>query len=64
MKKGLDKEMILALAVIALLAATSIVFLFLFVFDIRISANNLAGVIGSHSGLSGSIWLFLLCRNC
>ena len=64
MKKRLDKEMIIALAVIAFIVATGIIFFLLFIFDIHISTSNLGGVIGSFSGLSSSIWLFLLCRNC
>ena len=64
LKRGLDREMVIALAVIALLVAASILFFFLFMFDIQICAKNIAGVIGSYSGLSGSIWLYLLCRNC
>ncbi|MCR5416274.1 MAG: hypothetical protein K6E79_05720 [Pseudobutyrivibrio sp.] len=62
-KRGLDRELIISLGVIALLLAIGIVFMVLFLFDIDIT-KNLSSVIGSYSGLSGSIWLFLLCRNC
>jgi hypothetical protein len=32
--------------------------------DIQISQTNIAGVLGSYSGLSSSIWFILLFRNC
>ncbi|SFI39262.1 hypothetical protein SAMN04487830_1565 [Pseudobutyrivibrio sp. OR37] len=64
MKKRLDRDMIISLAVVSLLSSTAVVFFLLFLFDIQISQANLAGVIGSYSGLSSSIWLILLCRNC
>jgi hypothetical protein len=64
MKRRLDKEMIITLAVVALLFATGLIFFALFLFDIQISQANIGGVIGSYSGLSSSIWLYLLCRNC
>ena len=64
MKRRLDKDLIISLAVISLLVAVGIVFFVLFILDIQISNNNIAELIGSYSGLSGSIWLILLCRNC
>ena len=64
MKRRLDRDMIIAFAVIALLVAIAIIFFVLFILDIQISNNNLAQVLGSYSGLSSSIWLILLCRNC
>ena len=64
MKRRLDKDMIVALAILSLLAATSIIFVSLFVLNVEISINNLAGIIGTYSALSGIIWLILLCRNC
>ncbi|WP_028242644.1 hypothetical protein [Pseudobutyrivibrio ruminis] len=64
MKRRLDKEMIISLAVIAVLFATGALFFALFLFDIQISQANIGGIIGSYSGLSSSIWLYLLCRNC
>ncbi len=64
MKRRLDKDMIISLAVIALLVATSIVFIILFILDIQISASNLGNIIGSYSGISSFVWLILLCRNC
>lgn len=62
-KKRLDKASIISLGAMALLFAVGILFFFLFVFHINI-AENMAEIIGSYSGLSGSIWLVLLCRNC
>ncbi len=62
-KRRLDKELIVSLGVLALLFSVGIVFFFLFIFDVDI-ASNLAQIIGSYSGISGSIWLVLLCRNC
>ncbi|MBE5918054.1 MAG: hypothetical protein E7273_14585 [Pseudobutyrivibrio ruminis] len=64
MKKRLDKELIISLAIVALLVAVGVVFFLLFMFDIQISQNNIAGIVGSYSGISGGVWLFLLCRNC
>ena len=64
MKKKLDKELIVSLAAISFIVAVGIIFFLLFIFDIHISSNNAGGVIGSFSGLSSSIWLYLLCRNC
>jgi hypothetical protein len=64
MKRRMDKELIIALAVISLLITTSIVFFLLFTLDIQISHNNIGGIIGSYSGLSSLVWLILLCRNC
>ena len=64
MKRRLDKDMIVSLAVISQLVTISIVFVVLFMLNIQISHNNLAGIIGSYSGISGIVWLILLCRNC
>ena len=64
MKRRLDKEMIISFAVISLMVAVGIIFFVLFILDIEINNNNMAEVIGSYSGLSSSIWLILLCRNC
>ena len=64
MKKRLDKELIISLAIVALLVAVGVVFFLLFMFDLQISHNNIAGIVGSYSGISGGVWLFLLCRNC
>ena len=64
MRRRLDKGMIIALAIIALLFATGIIFFLLYMFDIQICQANIGGIIGSYSGLSSSIWLILLCRNC
>ena len=63
MRKRLDKELIISFGLLALLFAVGILFLFLFIFDINVG-EHMTGVIGSYSGLSGGIWLFLLCRNC
>jgi len=63
-RSGLDKDMIVTLGVISLLAAIALVFATLCLFDIEISTSNLAVVIGSFSAISASIWLVLLCRNC
>ena len=63
MRKKLDKELIVSFGVLALLFAVGILFLFLFLFDINIG-EHMAGIVGSYSGLSGGIWLVLLCRNC
>ncbi|MBR5637441.1 MAG: hypothetical protein IKW81_10985 [Pseudobutyrivibrio sp.] len=63
MRKKLDKDLIISFGALALLFAVGIIFLFLFIFDINIG-EHLAGVVGSYSGLSGGIWLLLLCRNC
>ena len=62
-KKGLDKDLIVSFATLAMLFAFGILFFVLFIFDIDIT-KNLTGVVGSYSGLSGGIWLILLCRNC
>ncbi len=62
-KRKLDKELIVSLGTLALMFSVGILFFFLFVFDIDIAAN-LSKIIGSYSGLSGGIWLLLLCRNC
>ncbi len=59
----LDKELILSFGVLALLFAMGILFFILFAFNIDIGAN-LTKILGSYSGLSGGIWLVLLCRNC
>lgn len=63
MRRKLDKELIVSFGALALLFAVGILFLFLFIFDVDI-AENLAGIVGSYSGISGGIWLLLLCRNC
>lgn len=63
MKKRLDRDMIISFGVLALLFSVGILFFFLFVLDINI-AEHIAGIVGSYSGLSGGIWLLLLCRNC
>ncbi|SDI32382.1 hypothetical protein SAMN05421493_111103 [Pseudobutyrivibrio sp. 49] len=63
MRKRLDKELIVSFAVLALSFALGIIFLILFIFGIDLSEHT-AGIVGSYSGLSGGIWLFLLCRNC
>lgn len=63
MRKKLDRELIVSFAVMALMFAVGILFLVLFILDIDIS-EHMAGVVGSYSGLSGGIWLLLLCRNC
>ena len=63
MRRKLDRELILSFGVLALLFAVGILFLFLFLFDVNI-AEHLTGIVGSYSGLSGGIWLLLLCRNC
>ncbi|MBE5911800.1 hypothetical protein [Pseudobutyrivibrio sp.] len=62
-RRGLDKELIISLGALALIFAVGILFFVLFIFDIDIS-NNIAKVVGSYSGLSGGIWLALLCHNC
>lgn len=63
-KKGLDRDLIISFAALSLMAALGIIFFILFIFDINISLGNLSGIVGSFSGLSGSIWCILLCRNC
>ncbi len=62
-KRGLDRGLIVSFATLALLFSLGILFFVLFVFDIDIS-KNLVEIVGSFSGLSGGMWLFLLCRNC
>ena len=62
-KRRLDKEMIISFGMLALLFSVGILFFLLFVLDVNIT-EHIAGVIGSYSGLSGGIWLLLLCRNC
>ncbi len=62
-KKKLDKELIISFGALALLFAVGIIFFLLFLLDININ-EHIAGIVGSYSGLSGGIWLFLLCRNC
>ncbi|WP_028234801.1 hypothetical protein [Pseudobutyrivibrio sp. MD2005] len=64
MKRRLDKDMIVSLAVISQLVTICIIFVILFILNIQISHNNLASIIGSYSGVSGIVWLILLCRNC
>ncbi|SDB32831.1 hypothetical protein SAMN02910298_01578 [Pseudobutyrivibrio sp. YE44] len=61
--KRLDKELILSFGALALLFAVGILFFVLFAFDINIG-ENITKIVGSYSGLSGGIWLLLLCRNC
>ena len=63
MKRKLDKELIISFAGLSLLFAVGIISFVLFVFNIDISEHT-TGIVGSYSGLSGSIWLILLCRNC
>ncbi|MCR5195502.1 MAG: hypothetical protein K6D38_04235 [Pseudobutyrivibrio sp.] len=63
MKRRLDKELIISLGALALLFSVGILFFILFIFNINIG-DNLTGIVGSYSGLSGGIWLVLLCRNC
>ena len=63
MRRRLDKELIISFAGLALLFAVGIISFILFTFNIDIS-EHMTGIIGSYSGLSGSIWLILLCRNC
>ncbi|QFJ53488.1 hypothetical protein [Pseudobutyrivibrio xylanivorans] len=63
MKKKLDKELIISFGTLALLFAMGIIFFILYVFNIDVS-SHITGIVGSYSGLSGGIWLFLLCRNC
>jgi hypothetical protein len=63
MKRGLDKELIISLGSLALLFGVGIIFLILFIFDVDIPSHQ-AEIVGSYSGLSGGIWLLLLCRNC
>ena len=62
-KRGLDKELIVSFGTLALLFGLGILFFVLFIFDIDITMN-LTGFVRSYSGLSGGIWLILLCRNC
>ena len=63
MRKRLDKELIVSFAVLALSFALGIVFLILFIFGIDLT-EHIAGIVVSYSGLSGGIWLLLLCRTC
>ena len=62
-KKGLDKSLIISFGMLSLLLAVGVLFFLLFLFNVDI-AEHVAGIVGSYSGLSGGIWLFLLCRNC
>ena len=62
-KRGLDKGLIVSFGTLALLFALGILFFVLFIFDIDLTAN-MTEIVGSYSGLSGGIWLFLLLRNC
>lgn len=62
-RRGLDKELIISLGALALIFAVGILFFILFIFNIDIT-SNVAKIVGSYSGLSGGIWLALLCHNC
>lgn len=63
MKRRLDKELIISFGIMALAFALGIVFLIMSIFGIDL-AEHITGIVGSYSGLSGGIWLLLLCRNC
>ncbi|SEB06009.1 hypothetical protein SAMN02910384_03255 [Pseudobutyrivibrio sp. ACV-2] len=63
MKNRLDKGLILSFAGLSLLFSVGIIFFILFIFNIDI-AEHTTGIVGSYSGMSGVIWLILLCRNC
>ncbi len=63
-KRGLDKETIIACALIAIAESIGIIFLGLVVLGVDINDCNSTILLGAYSLLTGGIWGILLCRNC
>ena len=63
-KNKLDRELIISFAILAMIAASGVLFVFLFIFGIDIKCCNYGTLVGFYAIIFSFIWGFLLCRNC
>ena len=63
-QRKLDPEMIVGCAVVAVLVAVSIIFLYVLYFDLDLRQCDSTKLVSAFSVLSGGIWGILLIRNC
>lgn len=62
--KGLDREMIIGCAIVAMLISISLIFLVVLYYEIDLASINKGSFVGLFSVLTGGIWGILLIRNC
>ncbi|MCR4693696.1 MAG: hypothetical protein K5773_00035 [Pseudobutyrivibrio sp.] len=62
--KGLNKDLLIGFAIIALAIATALIFTTMFIFDVSVSVDNSGAILGIYSILTSFIWAFLILRNC
>lgn len=61
---GIDRDMIIGCAIMALLGSVGIIFSILFVFAIDLQECNMTLLTAAFFSLAFMIWGILLCRNC